>query len=288
MEFNNNFGGYYGQQPMMMGTGYQWGPTQQQTKQMNVLTADEIQTLMKTENKFTLALTQTEKLKAACNHRRADGLGDTLVENADGTITCQICGYTFKPVDPASSGEEYLNGAVEEIVDILQTIKMLWIDVDPKVMREYTQIIPLIEKIPQLYNIAAKNYSNHENVNNWNYSSKNMSTLQMFGLLSGMLGGVGQPNQMQFGAGPQPQPQVQPQMNPGYYQQPMGGANPFGGYGMPANGYNPQMNNYAYTPGMGTPQQPVVDPAAQQPQAPVVDTTAAPAEEVTTTATFKA
>ena len=276
MEFGNaNFGGY--NQPMM-GSGYQWNPNPvQQVKQMNVLTADEIQTLMKTENKFTLALTQTEKLKAACNHRRADGLNDTLVENADGTVSCQICGYTFKPVDPASSGEEYLQGAVEEIVDILQTIKMLWIDVDPQVLREYTQIIPLIEKIPQLYSIAAKNYSNHENTNAWNYAGRGLGTLAMFQMLNGMMSGVGQPNQAQF--------TQQPQMNPGYYQQPvqpqpMMQQNPFG-YGVP-QGYAPQMNGFAYQPGMAAPQQaPVVDPAAQPAEA-------APAEETTTTATFKA
>lgn len=280
MEFGNNYGVNYGQ-PTFGATGYQWNPNaQQQVKQMNILTADEIQTLMKSENKFTLALTQTEKLKAACNHRKADGTGDTLVENADGTVSCQICGYTFKPVDPATSGEEYLAAAVAEIVDILQTIKMLWIDVDPQVMREYTQIIPLIEKIPQLYNIAAKNYSNHENYNAWSYNGKNLGTLAMFQMLNGMMNGVGQPNAMQFGSAPQPQPVP----NPGFYQQGVAG-NPFGyGYGNPAyGGYQPQMSGYAYQPGM----------AAPQPQT-VVDTTAQPAEatpaegETVTTATFKA
>lgn len=283
MEFGQNMG-FYGAQPTM-GTGYQWNPNAaQQTKQMNVLTADEIQTLMKTENKFTLALTQTEKLKAACNHRRADGLADTLVENPDGTVSCQICGYTFKPVDPATSGEEYLKGAVEEIIDILQTIKMLWIDVDPQVMREYTQIIPLIEKIPTLYDIAVKNYSNHENFNSWNYAGKNMSTLQMFGLLSGMLSGAGQPNQTQFGAAPQPQPQ------PAYYQQPVQpqpmygaapvGANPFG-YAAP--GYAPATAGFAYAPTGApvAPQPAVVDVPATE--APVAETA-----ETTTTKTFKA
>ena len=274
MELYNN-GGFNNFAQPTMGTGYQWNPNpQQQTKQMNVLTADEIQTLMKQENKFTLALTQTEKLKAACNHRRADGLGDSLVENADGTVSCQICGYTFKPVDPATSGEEYLNAAVAEIVDILQTVKMLWIDVDPQVLREYSQVLPLIEKLPQLYQIAVKNYSNHENYNSWAYAGKNMSTLQMFSMLNGLLSGVGQQNQ-QFTAAPQ-------QAMPGYgqpmYQQPYNPAfNPFG--------YQPQAQGFAYQPGMAAPQQPVVDPAAGQP---VAEATTTDGETNTTTAQFKA
>lgn len=269
MELNNGYNNFA--QPTM-GTGYQWNPNpQQQVKQMNVLTADEIQTLMKQESKFSLAITQTEKLKAACNHRRADGLGDTLVENADGTVTCQICGYTFKPVDPSTSGEEYLNAAVTEIVDILQTIKMLWIDVDPQVMREYYQILPLIEKIPTLYDIAVKDYSKHENSNAWAYSGKNMNTLQMFGLLSGMLSGVGQPNATQFTA---QQPVVNPAMG---YAAPQYG-NPFSA-GYVAPGYQPNAMNYAYAP-MQQPVAPVAPEAA-----PTAD---AAADTTTTTQTFKA
>ena len=284
MELYNN-GGFNNFAQPTMGTGYQWNPNPaQQTKQMNVLTADEIQTLMKQENKFTLALTQTEKLKAACNHRRADGLGDSLVENADGTVSCQICGYTFKPVDPATSGEDYLNAAVAEIVDILQTVKMLWIDVDPQVLREYSQVLPLIEKLPQLYQIAVKNYSNHENYNSWAYAGKNMSTLQMFGLLNGMLNGIGQPNQQQFQAAPQ-------NAMPGYgygYQQPMYGQpqqpgfNPFA-----AQGYQPQAQGFAYQPGMAAPQQPVADPSAAAGQ-PVAEATTTDGATNTTTAQFKA
>ena len=280
MEMYNN-GGFNNFAQPTMGTGYQWNPNpQQQTKQMNVLTADEIQTLMKQENKFTLALTQTEKLKAACNHRRADGLGDSLVENPDGTVSCQICGYTFKPVDPATSGEEYLNAAVAEIVDILQTVKMLWIDVDPQVLREYSQVLPLIEKLPQLYQIAVKNYSNHENYNSWAYAGKNMSTLQMFSMLSGLLAGAGTPNQQQFTAAPQGAPNYgQPMYGYGYGQQPQPGFNPFG--------YQPGMQGFAYQPGMAAPQQPVVDPATA-PGQPVTEATVADADTTTTTAQFKA
>lgn len=279
MEMYNN-GGFNNFAQPTMGTGYQWNPNpQQQTKQMNVLTADEIQTLMKQENKFTLALTQTEKLKAACNHRRADGLGDSLVENPDGTVSCQICGYTFKPVDPATSGEEYLNAAVAEIVDILQTVKMLWIDVDPQVLREYSQVLPLIEKLPQLYQIAVKNYSNHENYNSWAYAGKNMSTLQMFSMLSGLLSGAGQPNQQQFGAAPQPMPGYQqPAYGYGYPQPQQPGVNPFG-----YQGYQPQAQGFAYQPGMAAPQQSVVDATA-----PVAETTTSDGETNTTTAQFKA
>ena len=281
MELYNN-GGFNNFAQPTMGTGYQWNPNPaQQTKQMNVLTADEIQTLMKQENKFTLALTQTEKLKAACNHRRADGLGDSLVENADGTVSCQICGYTFKPVDPATSGEDYLNAAVAEIVDILQTVKMLWIDVDPQVLREYSQVLPLIEKLPQLYQIAVKNYSTHENYNSWAYAGKNMSTLQMFGLLSGLLNNAGQPNQQQFTAAPQ---NAMPGYGYGYgYQQPQQfqpGFNPF------APGYQPQAQGFAYQPGMAAPQQPVVDPSAAG--QPVAEATTTDGATNTTTAQFKA
>ena len=284
MEYGNNvYGGY--QQPMGMNYGWNANPGQQ-VKQMNVLTADEIQQLMKTENKFTLALTQTEKLKAACNHRRADGLGDALVENADGTITCSICGYTFKPLDPKTSNEEFLGAAVTDIVDIIQTIKMIWIDADPQVIREYSQVIPLIEKLPKLFEIAVKDYSNHEQYNGWRVNTNNMNTVQLFNMLSGLMSGAGQqPQTYQQPMQPQPAPSVGQMMGGPV---PMGG-NPFGYYGQPQAGYQPQMNGFIYNPNMQQQpvQTPVVDPVPGQ-AAPAETTTTTDGATTTTSASFKA
>ena len=66
MYANNNIGGY-------MPSGY----TQQQQvqpKMQNVLTPDEIKSLRKTVDKFSLGLTQEEVLRGRCTHKDENGV----------------------------------------------------------------------------------------------------------------------------------------------------------------------------------------------------------------------
>jgi hypothetical protein len=275
----------------------------QAPQQKNVLTAEEISMLMKKENQFTLVLSETDKLKAFCTHKlpqpKPDGTNDSLVDNPDGTCTCSICGYTFRPINAGVSTEE-LNDAVSAVLDVLQTIKMIWIDIDPKVVREYFQIIPLLEKIPHLFDIAVKNYSKHENFNPYYQGNDSMGTMQVFSMLSGMLNGQN-PGGFQ-------QPQMNPQMNMGgYYQQPVQpqpmaqpyAANGFQsngfGYAGPQAGYQPQTAGYQTTYGQPQPQavapQQPVTPQPQVPPTKVVDSTATEVKTSdgnTVTAEFKA
>ena len=252
---------------MPQGTGMQFaGFGQQPTAQMNVLTTEEINQLMKKENSFSLALSETDKLRASCNHRRPDGLNDALYEEEDGTVRCSICGYKFRPIDANTNvtTKESISAACSEITDILQTIKMIWIDIDNTVAREYFQLIPLIDKIPELFDIAAKNFAKHGNINPWVNNNRNMGTLQVFNMLSGIINGQ------------------TPYQNPQQPQQgfaPMGAMGaPMGGFGMPTNGfgyvgatpmgYQPQTGDFATQ--YGAPQQapqPAAAPQAAQPAA---------------------
>ena len=118
MYANNNIGGY-------MPSGY----TQQQQvqpKMQNVLTPDEIKSLRKTVDKFSLGLTQEEVLRGRCTHKDENGV-ETLKDNGDGTVTCTICGYTFDPLQNCT--EQEIQGMVDNIIDVLQTIKLLYIDI---------------------------------------------------------------------------------------------------------------------------------------------------------------
>ena len=264
--FGMGMGGY-----MPQGTGMQYnGFGQAPTVQRNVLNQEEISLLMKKENSFSLALNETDKLKAACNHRSLDGLQDALYEEEDGSVRCSICGYKFRPIDANMNvtTKESLIASCSEITDILQTIKMIWIDIDDKVAREYFQLIPLIDKIPELFEIAAKNFAKHGNINPWVNNNRNMGTLQIFNMLSGIINGQTpyqnpqQAAQPGFGA---------PQMGAPMMGQPMMGyANPmsngFGYQGAAPMGYQPQTGDFATQ--YGTPQ-PAADPnAATQAAAP--------------------
>lgn len=264
----------YGANPYGMQGGYQFnGMNGQMPKIPNVLNAEEIKELQQQRSQFSLGLTKKESLQAACNHRTADGMQDTLVyDNVTGIATCTICGYQFRPVE-AEATYETIKEASDRLVDILQTIKIMYTDLPAEAAKEYFQIIPLIGKVPQLFEFAAKNFAKHE-YNGWSYNNHNMGGIAMLQNLSSMFGGGMQPNFVQ-----------QPQFN-GYAmnpQQPVGypngmapqmpGQNPFGYPGASApmmgmpnpamgapvqqpGGYAPQSQGYSYQPNVAAPDAP--------------------------------
>ncbi len=260
------------QNPMM--GGYQYGgyQPQQMPKVMNNLTEEEIKMLQQNRSKFNLGLTEREVLQARCNHRSADGTSDTLTFDPEtGIATCTICGYQFRPIEP-DAGYDTIKDSADRIVDILQTIKIMYTDLPREAANEYFQIIPLIEKIPDLFKFAAKSFAKHE-FGAWNYNQYNMNGVQMFQNLNNLFGqGFAQPQpQPQFN-GYAPNPAPAPFMNP---PQQMPGANPFGYPGAGAPAYAPQTAGYQYQP-----------PVAPAPVAPTVQTPAAPeAADATVTQT---
>ena len=278
--FDQNYGTPYGMQG-----GYQFNGMQngQMPKIPNVLNAEEIKELQQQRSQFSLGLTKKEALQAACNHRTADGMQDSLVyDSVTGVATCTICGYQFRPVE-ADASYDTIKDASDRIVDILQTIKIMYTDLPAEAAKEYFQIITLIGKIPQLFEFAAKNFAKHE-YNGWSYNNHNMGGIAMLQNLSTMFGGMQMPNFQQ-----QPMPQfngyaMNPQQTVGYPngmmpQQP--NMNPFGYAGasqaMPnpamnmsapvqqpvAGGYAPQTQGYSYQPNVNAPDAPVAPAVAE-------------------------
>lgn len=245
---NQQFGnmGFMGGIPQ--GTGYQFNgiPQGQVPTIKNFLTDEEIQRLVQKENTFSLAITETESLRAKCNHKWQDGIHDAIVETEDGKCVCQICGYEFNPIEAGTSSET-LEEMVKDVLDILQTIKMLYFDMSPEIASEFFKIIPLMEKIPKLFEMACKNYAKYDKLNSFGYNNHNMNTMQMFNVLTNVLSG-------------QPMPNAAPQQ-PVYGQQPMMGyQQPMMSNGFVAQpGYAPTMAGYQYVPNTAAP---VADQAA--------------------------
>lgn len=292
MMFDSNGNNLYG--------GYQYNPQTMPTKQGSTLSQEENQKLLRKENQFSLALTEIEMLKGICNHRTQDGTGDTLIQCPDGSVRCSVCGYEFMPVD-SQTGREEIQEATKLIVDILQTIKLLYIDMPIATQREFFQIIPLIEKVPQLFELAVKNFSKHENFGNWGFKGQNMSAMNLFSMLSGALS---DPNVMMGGApqmgmpmGGMPQygnPAMNPQMG-----MPMGGMPMSNGFGFVGNpqmtvptggmpGYNPQTSGWQYNPNQAQAQQGQPPVVPEGTQAPTQTTATTDGKTVTANAQFKA
>lgn len=241
--------------------GYQYsGMTQSAVKFNSTLTPEQIKRLREKDNKFSLSITEEDMLRAICNHRDETGMKDTLVfDSLTGIARCTICGYEFRPIEPDVSLDS-IRTDVERIVDILQTIKLMYIDLPAEAAKEYFPIIALLEKVPQLFEFAGKNMNKHEAFG-WSYNNMNMGAVRMFHNLQSMFGSGMMPQQ------PMPQqPYGMPQPQPMYAPNAFGyaGANPAApnpAFQMNNGGYVPMTGSYQFTPGQP---QPVNAPEAPQ------------------------
>lgn len=263
---NSGFG--YPNQPQMMYNGVQ---PQQMPKRNNVLTDEEIKKIQANRTQFTLTITEDEHLRAACNHRTADGMNDALEAdpNDPNAVVCKVCGQKFTPI-MTDSPAEYVESITNEFINLLQTIKIMFVDLPTDAARQFFDIIPLAKKTPELFSIAAKNLAKYENYGVYGYQGQSQSAM---GLLNNFMNMMGSGNGFGF-----------QQAQPIYQQQPMMGANPaYNAFGYPGasqfqqpmmGGYQPGTQGFQYNP-QAQPVAPTAAPAAE----------ATPAADTTTVAT---
>lgn len=283
--YNQSYGGMNQPGYDIYGRGYNVNTNIPRPKLGNTLTEEQIAKLRNTGEVFSLQLTEEERLKGICLHRNNDG-STAIIENPiDGSCTCTICHHTFTT---GEYSDEEVRSATDMILNILQTCKLMYLDMPTQAAAEYYQIIPLIEKIPKLFKTAADNFRRHDNVSGI-LPGQPMSPFTIFGALSNPAYGFGyqqpQPQNpymnQQYGFNPQ-QPPMQamnmpvgsapmyqtpgpavadPNFNNGYNNGPMSGyTNQFGYPGAgDQQGYRPNNPGFAYNPAaaQGTP---VVNP----------------------------
>lgn len=212
--FNNSYPG--------MNYGYAAKP--KLPEPTNPLTKEEMATLKQKAPQFSLAVDQITALKAICTHR--DQNGDTLLQNPDGTVTCTICGTTFRPVNTASIDD--VAQIFQSAIDCLETIKIMYFDIPNDVTKGFFQMTPFLEKAPQLFKVALDHYNRYGNttVNGRDYNNGNAFALFSAMMQPGMAMGMGMPQQ------------TMPYGQPGMVQQPMNAPVPDVTMGA-ANGMNP-------------------------------------------------
>lgn len=197
----------------------------------NPLSKEEMAMLKQKAPQFSLAISQVDALKAICTHR--DNEGEKLITNNDGTVTCAICGTTFRPIQ---ADPETVKQIFENAINCLETIKIMYMDIPDDVTKTYFQMTPFLEKAPQLYGIANDHYKryNTSSVIAGNYNNNGNA----FALFSAMMNpgaamGMGMPQQMPYGQpGMAPQGQTVPDVTMGA----VNGVNPF-------DASSPAMNN---------------------------------------------
>lgn len=231
-------------QPMYQGMGYGYADPQRPKMRMTnpaMTNKEDRDLLAKNNNAFSLKIDPVEMAAAHCTHKNP-ATGEFLtIPNGDGTVTCSHCHKTFNP-DALDSAT--VRKIVDDMQNVLETCKMLGVDLSNELICQVFQIAPVLAKIPQIFDIAANSFNQYTSQFNNVYVPQN-GGINYTGLYNAMRAGS---PVMPYGAGYQDPNMYQPYG----YQQPM----------------TPFMNQQMMTmPGAGlyADQVPYQQPAMQQP-----------------------
>ena len=236
----NNFNGFNG----FYGNGVV--PNQQQQFQQksrsNWLTKEEMEAQAK--EAFSLSVTDQKAItRGLCTHKDANtgaiALGPT--EN-DGTHECPFC-HAHIVLEEITQDEIEL--ITFKFTNALQIIKIFGSEIIPEdVGRQFFQLIPLAEKVPELYRMALDFFKKREGVNNFVNGASGTNPMMLMNMLTGSY-----------------QPGMMPQQMNGFQQPNMMPQQPMNGFAQPQQGFN----NPMYGPQNGM----MAQPQMQQHQVPM-------------------
>lgn len=241
----NGFTGYG------INTGAQVYGAQRTIPMTQPLTPAEIQQLKQKAPAFSLAVDPTELLASYCTHKEGNKI--VVTQNASGELYCPICNATFSP----NWTTEQVQEAAKIMEDILQTIKLQYLNIPEGVAKQYFAILPLLRKAPKLYEISCNEFAKQEQGN----PIYDQNSQRGFAMLNMLANPMAMYNPAMMGMQVQADPnmvyaQQQPVAMPMYAQQPMmyaqpqpmvtgampQGVNPFGGVGVdPSAAQQPAM-----------------------------------------------
>lgn len=206
--YANNYNNYYYQQNP---NGFN-AAAKSNVKITQPVTMELSKVLQKEDNMMDMRISKPDSIKNMCTHKNPSTGEAALVDNHDGTFTCKICGETFHLIqDPVNQIED----ATNMMIDILQTIKFLYISAPEDMVKNYFQIISLLKKAPYLFRKGNESFNNAEAFGTGGPIPNGMQP-NVFATVNGMINGI---NPFQGGF-MQPQPYGQPYMNYGYQATP--------------------------------------------------------------------
>lgn len=206
----------FGMQPMI---GYNFNQNQVPAY-TNPLGTKRIEELLKNGNGAPkLQITQEDMDQAICTHRQ--GNQNMAYQLPNGKYKCKICGAEFDLVEGAS--QEDIQLATDNLWNIMQTAKMMWLDVPDNIARENFQVLAVVKQVPLIMSIATDRFNKYLGYNPLQQNNQ-VNGFAMLNNIMGqgmpMMGGM-MPQQPMYAA-PQNYPYGQGMMNfGGNYGQPM-------------------------------------------------------------------
>ena len=142
--------------------GVMYNQNQQPIQMTNPLGARAGEMLKNGNGQPKLQITQEDYDQAICTHRYNNEL--QLLDLGNNKVKCKICGAEFETVDNIS--KEDIETCTENMYNLLNTAKLMWLDVPDQTAQEYFQIIAAIKQAPKIYSIGNERYNKYLNTNN--------------------------------------------------------------------------------------------------------------------------
>lgn len=251
-------------QPMMGAYGAQTTPyitytTPQMPSFTNPLGKQKIEELKKNGNgAVKLQITEEDMNKALCTHRDGNKLElyPTHNPNKPGEMRCRICGAEFVPVENVT--QEDINACCEDFHNLMHTCKVLNLDISPKLCQEIFQVLPITDRIPEMYKIAADRFNMY--MDPYNVSRQVNPYYNGINLLNNL---IGNPMNAVMPSTPMMSPMPMQMMGTPQAMQPMGMTYPTQA---PVMGQQPMMTQPVMQPSMNNmmPAMPMMNPMAMQ------------------------
>jgi hypothetical protein len=157
---------YYNNQPQQGA----WAPQFQQYPQQvqprvdtfknvnvtNPMTEKDLELLRPQKETFNINPTPLEQARAKCPHKNATEMLVDRLSPESTIVRCRQCGAEF---DVTMKTTEEVTDAVAIITDMLNQAKLYAVNFAPDFFTEYMMMIPLLEKLPKLYDMAKKNFT---------------------------------------------------------------------------------------------------------------------------------
>lgn len=163
MEYGNQ---YYNNAQGMMGTPFMGNPYVNQPAPtpnlVSTLSEEEYKLIQNSPAKeFNITIDPKDNIRSFCNHRDIHTGQDRVQQINDGTedVYCPICGERW---NPTRLDREEVEDTVQKINNIMQNCK--WVgDLSIPLTRDYFSLLPLLNKLPELYEQAMNRYSKYTN-----------------------------------------------------------------------------------------------------------------------------
>lgn len=140
----------------------------------NPLDEKQFRLLMNTfQEEFNLKVTEEEMAKAICTHKYPEGMpgvdpkmygkyATVPVPGEPGMMMCKICHTKFNPdiVDV-----NYVEDMVEKYHNVIETCKLIGLDLNSDVIKQYFSMTPYVERLPKLYNAVIGVFERYNNIN---------------------------------------------------------------------------------------------------------------------------